>query len=119
MSGKEQALRPPLTGAEKLEAFKRATSALPKWYADELSAPVTDDRLRAMLEAVLGIFGGSGGAGSLSICYQASGLKIWASQNAINWRSEKPIFAGKATISAARLVYKIAEPGDYQIDLFE
>ncbi|NOX73861.1 MAG: hypothetical protein GXP03_09655, partial [Alphaproteobacteria bacterium] len=66
---------------------------------------MSDDDLAQALQTTLGIFGGSGGPNQLSITYQGSGLKIWASWHVHNHVAEKPLFAGKATIAMARLVY--------------
>lgn len=108
----------PLSDADKVAAFKAATSALPKWYAEEFLEPVSDTRLSELLAAVFGPAGGSSGPGRLTIWYQASGLKIWASWHSIILSHDKPIFQGRATLNAAREVYHIARPGETQMSLF-
>ena len=40
-------------------------------------------------------------------------------QSVVNHVSEKPLFQGKATIAMARLVYKISDPNNRQMELFQ
>ncbi|MEO1642773.1 MAG: hypothetical protein AAFR74_05505 [Pseudomonadota bacterium] len=109
----------PLTGADKRKAFKTATRSLPKQYASEIHQGMTDDRLNEVLTSVLGIYAGTCGPNAMSICWQGSGLKIWAGWTIQNTHRDKPIFSGKATLRAARDVYGIKQPWDTQIGLFE
>lgn len=104
----------PLTREEKVAAFKAATRSLIHWYGEEIASGATDARLEELLKNALGIFGGSGGPGRLSICHQGCGLKIWAGRTTVNHVREKPIFQGKATVKMAREVYSIADPSDAQ-----
>lgn len=107
----------PLTPAEKVAAFRAATRSLIHWPGDEIAAGVTDQQLEDLLARSLGIFGGSGGPGRLSITYQGAGLKIWAGRSAVNHVTETPIFQGKATVRMAREVYAIPDPGEDQMRL--
>lgn len=117
-SADNQNLPRPLTGADKVEAFKTATRNLPKRFEQEIQNGLTDEALKEMLCSVMGIYAGTCGAGRMSVCWQSSGLKIWAAWHVVNTVREKPIFAGKATLAAARNVYGIKEPGDTQMGLF-
>ncbi|NOX52013.1 MAG: hypothetical protein GXP16_15980 [Gammaproteobacteria bacterium] len=110
--------RRPLTQDEWELAFLKATASFPRQYADQIVTGMSDDELSQALQATLGIFGGSGGPDQLSITYQGSGLRIWASWHVHNHVSEKPLFAGKATIAMARELYGIADPEDGQMCLF-
>ena len=78
----------PLSQADKEEAFRIATRALPQWYADEIAVGMTDTALTSALEQVLGIFGGSCGPGRLDVAHQAAGLKIWGGWHFLNHRTE-------------------------------
>lgn len=107
-----------LTEAERFDIFKTATRSFVRWYGDRFAAGMTDEELSEALEAALGIFGGSGGPGRPSIAFTGSGLRIWGGRHIVNHVTEKPLFAGKATIAMARRVYAIPDPGDRQLDLF-
>ncbi|MCR8551166.1 hypothetical protein M4578_25400 [Salipiger sp. P9] len=78
---------------------------------------MTDADLKAALEQVLGIWGGSCGPGRLDVIHQGSGLKIWAGWHVINHVTERPIFAGKQTLAMARLLYGIEDPDNPQLSL--
>lgn len=106
-----------LREADKEEAFRIATRALPKWYADKLAQGMTDKELTTALEQVLGIFGGSCGPGRMDVAHQASGLKIWGGWHIVNNHAEKPIFQGARTLAMARYVYGIADPDNAQMSL--
>ncbi|MCK0103224.1 hypothetical protein [Pseudohalocynthiibacter sp. F2068] len=106
-----------LSVADKEEAFRIATRALPKWYAREITLGMRDDELANALERVLGIFGESCGPGRLDVAHQASGLKIWAGWHIVNHHQERPIFQGCETLAMARYIYGIADPDDTQIPL--
>jgi hypothetical protein len=108
----------PLTQEDKELAFRKATTSFPKRYADQITAGMSDEDLLKALQATLGIFGGSGGPKQLSISYQGSGLKIWASWHVHNHVAENPLLSGKATIAMAREVFGIADPEDGQMRLF-
>lgn len=103
---------------EREQVFRRATSALPHWYAEKIERGMTDDELRSALAKVLGIFGGSGGPDCLSVCYQGAGLKIWGSWKTVNHCTTEPLFQGSKTVAMARHIYKIADLADQQLDLF-
>lgn len=108
----------PLSQEDKEEAFRIATKALTRWYADEIAAGMSDQDLEAALNRVLGIWGGSCGPGRLDVVFQGSGLKIWAGWHIVNHVTEAPLFKGKATIAMARHVYGIKNPDDRQMSLF-
>ncbi len=108
----------PLSRADKDEAFRTATKALPKWYPDAAERGMTNEDLAAALERVLGIWGGSCGPGRMDVVFQGSGLKIWAGWHIVNHHEEKPLFKGKATIAMARHHYGITDPKDDQMSLF-
>lgn len=109
---------PALSRQERLEVFRIATRALPKRYADEVAAGMTDDELGNALAEVLGIFGGSGGPNRPWVAYQGAGLKIWGGRTTINHYREPPLFKGTLTIAMAREVYRIADPAQRQASLF-
>ena len=108
----------PLTQADKEEAFRIATRALPKWYADEIAKGMTDAALTSALEQVLGIFGSSCGPGRMDVAHQAADLKIWGGWHFVNHHIEKPLFQGAKTLAMARHIYGIADPNDEQMALF-
>jgi hypothetical protein len=116
--GKDQAQRP-LTEADKIAAFKACTGALPKWYANEIAAGMTDAQLAKALEQAIGILGGSSAQrGRPAVAYKGAGLKIWAGWDWPDMHRQKPLFAGAATIALARQVYHIPDPDDEQMSLF-
>ena len=47
------------------------------------------------------------------------GLRIWGGWHIVNHVTEKPLFQGKASIAMARLVYKISDPSNQQMELFQ
>jgi hypothetical protein len=107
----------PLTEAEKITAFRMATRSFRAWYAGEIAAGMTDSALASALEHGLGIMGGSSGPGKLDVSYQGAGLRIWAGWGFQNTVTDKPLFAGRATVAMAREVYGIANPQDRQMRL--
>lgn len=110
-------MSPRLTREEQVVAFKSATRSLMYWHADEIAQGVPDERLEELLARSLGIFGGSSGPNRLSICFQGSGLKIWARRKTVNHVQDRPILQGKATLKMAREVYGIPDPSDDQLKL--
>ena len=108
----------PLSADDREIAFLTATSALPKWYSDQLDKGMSDTELALALTHVLGIFGGCCGPGQLCIAFQGAGLKIWAGWHIVNHVTETPIFEGKQTILMARDMYRIADPDEKQLSLF-
>jgi hypothetical protein len=108
----------PLTAEEKLKAFRKATNALPSWYAEQIAAGMTDADLQAALENSLGVFGGSCGPGELDVSYKGAGLRIWAGWQFQNTIRDKPLFSGHATMAMAREVYGITNPQERQMRLF-
>jgi hypothetical protein len=108
----------PLSQADREEAFRIATRALPKWYADEIAKGMTDAALASALEQVLGIFGGSCGPGRMDVAHQAAGLKIWGGWYFVNHHIEKPLFHGTKTLAMARHIYGISDPDNDQMALF-
>lgn len=107
----------PLTAADKEHAFRRATSALVKWYGEQIKVGMTDDELAEALQTALGIFGGSCRPGELDVVHQGAGLKIWAGWHVVNHVVEKPLFQGKHTIAMAREIYGIQDPENHQMPL--
>ncbi len=107
----------PLTSLERIEVFKLATKGLVKWYGNSFASGMSDAELKVALEQVLGIFGGSGGPGRLSVCFKGAGLRIWGGHHSFNHIEEKPLFQGAATIAMAREVYGIANPELEQLSL--
>ena len=108
----------PLTQVDKKEAFRIATRALPKWYADQIAKGMSDAALTSALEQVLGIFGGSCGPGRMDVAHQAAGLKIWGGWYIVNHHTEKPLFQGSRTLAMARYIYGISDPDNDQMALF-
>jgi hypothetical protein len=107
-----------LSEVDKLEVFATATRVLPKWYSDAIAEGMSDAKLTAALEHVLGIFGGSCGPGRLDVAHQAAGLKIWGGWYIVNLHTEAPLFQGAKTIAMARYVYSITDPDEDQMSLF-
>ena len=105
----------PLTPAEKLWVFRKATGGFLLHYA---KPDMTDDELTQALARGLGIFGGSGGPGELSVAYQGAGLKIWGGRSSPNIVTDSPLFESKTTLAMAREVYDIRDPTDRQMQLF-
>ena len=110
--------RSSLTFEDKEAIFRIAAASLPKRYAREIEAGMTDEALSAALSSVLGIFGGSYGPDQYSITYTGSGLRIWGGWHVVNHVTEAPLFAGKATIAMARQTYGISDPEQKQMELF-
>lgn len=108
----------PLPEKDKEAIFRIATTSLPKRYGSEIRNGMSDDQLAQALNATLGIFGGSGGPGRLSVSFTGTGLRIWGGWHVVNHVTEKPLFAGKATIAMARRVYQITDPNNKQMELF-
>ncbi len=108
----------PLTQADREEIFRIATTSFVRRYGDRFAVGMTDNELAAALETALGIFGGSAGPGRLSVAFTGSGLRIWGGWHIVNHVTEKPLFAGSATIAMARTTYAIADPDNKQLDLF-
>ncbi len=108
---------PSLSAADREDIFRTATSGFAARYADEIAVGMTDDDLAAALAETLGIFGGSGGPGRPSVAFTGAGLRIWGGWHVVNHVTEKPLFAGKATIAMAREVYAIPNPTDAQLSL--
>ena len=108
-----------LTEADKVMIFKLATASLPRRYGNAIKSGMSDEEVSNALQSVLGIFGGSGGPDRPSISFAGSGLRIWGAWHIVNHVTEKPLFAGQATIGMARTVYKIKDPKDDQLALFQ
>lgn len=112
----------PLTETEKREGFMRATGGISRSkerWAEHAARGMTDAELAEALAYEIGIFGGSGGPGTLNLTFQGAGLKIWISWESHNHVTMKPAFEGKATIAMARHVYGIKDPADKQLSLFD
>jgi len=111
----------PLTEADRLAGFLRATGGMSRAadrWTERAAKGMTDTALAEALAYELGIFGGRGGPGELSLTYQGAGLKIWISWEVQNTHTTPPTFQGKATVAMARLVYGIKDPADAQLALF-
>jgi hypothetical protein len=109
-----------LTEADKREGFMRATGGFSRSkerWAERALRGMSDAELAEALVFELGIFGGSGGPGTLDLTFQGAGLKIWISWGVHNHVTMKPTFEGKGTIAMARLVYGIRDPADRQLVL--
>ncbi len=110
-----------LTDKEKHDAFLRSVcsyqGAKNRW-AKRAETGLSDEALKQSLKEELGIAGGSGCANTISIAYQGSGLKIWASRTTPNHCMDNPILEGSQTMKMARLVFNIADPENLQADLF-
>lgn len=109
-----------LTEADKREGFLQATASMAgakQRWAERAERGMTDSALAEALAYELGIFGGSCGAGLLALTYQGAGLKIWVSREIHNHMTMKPTFEGKSALAMARLVYKIQDPANRQLNL--
>lgn len=108
----------PLSEADRHAGFLRATggfSRAKERWAERAARGLSDAELSDALAFELGIFGGSGGPGTLDLTFQAAGLKIWISWGVHNHVTMKPTFAGKSTITMARLAYAIKDPTERQL----
>ena len=108
----------PLSPIECEAIFRLATKSFVTQYGDRIVAGMSDGDLWEALQRSLGIFGGSGGPGQLSVTYQGAGLKIWGGRSSVNHVTTKPLFSHKATLEMARAVYRIGNPDKDQLDLF-
>lgn len=110
-----------LTDTERREGFIKATGGFSRSkerWAERAARGMSDAELAEAVAFELGIFGGSGGPGTLDLTFQGAGLKIWISWGVHNHVTMKPTFEGKATIAMARCVYGIKDPADKQLALF-
>lgn len=102
-------------------AFKTATGGFAKSnvrWKERAERGMTDEELWAALELEIGIYGGCGGPGKMSLEFQGAGLKIWASWSDVAPRMNgDPIFQGAATVRMAREIYGIGDPDDDQMSL--
>ena len=105
---------PPLSEEDRREVVRLATDALPKRYPDAVRRGMNDSDLAEALETVLGIFGGSGRPGRLSVTFAGSGLRIWGGWHSVNHVTDKPLVAGRATLALVRDIYGIADPDNPQ-----
>lgn len=108
-----------LTEDDKRAAFVQATTgfanAVERWK-QRAATGLTDEQLIEALRFEIGIFGGGSGPDRMATAHQGACLKIWASWTGwIDTSTEKPIFAGTATIRMAREVYGIENPEDGQM----
>jgi hypothetical protein len=109
---------PPLTQAERIEIFKLATRGLVHRFGEQFKAGMNDAELRSALETSLGLFGGSGGPDGPSVSHTGAGLRIWGGRHTVNHHTQKPLFAGDATVAMARAFYDITDPKTEQLKLF-
>lgn len=107
----------PLSRQERMEVFNLATKGLVKLYGNRFASGMSNKELKAALQNVMGIFGGSGGPGRLSVCFKGPGLRIWGGRHSLNHVEEKPLFSGTATIAMAREIYDIIDPELEQMTL--
>jgi len=112
----------PLSQADKLWAFRRATSSMEgagERWAQRAARGLDDEQLTAALRFELGIFAGSSARkDGPALTFQSNGLKIWASWEYADHVKDKPLFQGAATIAMARQVYGIRNPANRQLALF-
>lgn len=110
-----------LSHEDKLYAFRKATNGFSQSegrWKERSARRLTGDEVKTALEYELGIYGGSGGPGDISLAFQAAGLKIWADWNTVvPDRDCKPIFKGAVTIRMAREVYGIKDSTNAQMAL--
>jgi hypothetical protein len=107
-----------LSEADRELVFRQATSALPKWYSEQIATGMTDAELTSALEAALGIWGGSFGPDKLDVVHKGAGLKIWGGWHIVNHVTDPPLFQGAQTLAMARHLYAIANPDEPQLTLF-
>lgn len=110
-----------LTESDKQQSLRRAltcTQGAETRWLDRAGTGLNDADMAKAVRYELGICGGSGCSDSIHIHYEGAGLKIWAAWKIFTPSSEEPIFQGKATINAARLLFGVKPPDDVQLDLF-
>lgn len=108
----------PLSEDDKAAAFQVATASFARSIDLDTPAPMTDAELAAALNHAMGIFSGRAAPGEMHLTWQGTGLKIWASWHIHNHVTERPIFAGAATVAMARTYYRIPDPANRQMSLF-
>jgi hypothetical protein len=118
---KETEKRTPLTEADLLECFMRATNNIEgcrvRW-CERYETGLTDAQLEEAVKYELySLGGGSTTAPGLWYWYNVSGLKIWASRDNCGGQG-KPTWEGSATVQMARKVYQIKDPSEAQMSLF-
>lgn len=100
------------------QALRRAIchieGAKERWD-ERIASGLTDEELEQALKYELGIAGGQCGPDTLSIDYQRSGFKIWASWGITNTYSDAPVLEGRKTIAMTRKIYAIRDPADQQM----
>jgi hypothetical protein len=99
---------------EDTAVFFEATKGLIRRHGRQFRNGMTDIELTRALEALFGIWGGSGGPQQVDVSHQAHGLKIWADF----CPAGKPLFAGEATLRMARHLYGIPNPTSSQLSMF-
>ncbi|MEO1152191.1 MAG: hypothetical protein AAFW83_14560 [Pseudomonadota bacterium] len=109
----------PLTQDDKLSAFLSVVGGSRPIWTELAQSGASDDRLAIELERHIGIEGGSSPRSNCPAThYKAAGLRIWASWDLTYPLRERPIFAGRLTVSMAREVFAIPDPSDDQLKLF-
>jgi hypothetical protein len=108
---------PPLTQAERIEIFKLATRGLVHHYGEQFKAGMSDVDLRSALAESLGLFGGIGSPDGPSVAYTGAGFRIWGGRQTVNHHTQKPLFAGDATVAMPREIYGISDPQNGQLKL--
>ncbi len=107
-----------LTNADKVAAFKAATTGFARRHKRSFKSGMTDDEIAAALAECFGVYSGSASPGGFHITRQASGLRVWASWHTHNSVREKPTWAGARTVAMAREVYEIIDSSSRQLPLF-
>lgn len=107
----------PFSPEDRQTVFREATRSLVHWYGHRFNMGMTDEELTEALETSLGVFGGSGGPGRVSVTFQGAGLKIWGAWTTVNHVVTPPLVEGAQTIAMAREVYGIADPSNDQLQL--
>jgi len=111
-----------LTHEGRLSALAKTTAGLPRELARRgvsLAEGLTDPRLAEALSVAMGEHSGSGGPDALSLAWCGAGLRIWASWENINIVQDTPVFQGTATVKAAREYWRIPDPDEAQLGLFD
>jgi len=100
-----------LTAEDRLYVFKRCTGNFLHYVGE---GPKTDAEVSEALSRSLGIEGGGGSPDSPDYHYRGAGLRIWGGWTYPNSRTDKPLWAGAATVAMARQVYGIKTPEEFR-----
>ncbi|SDG14221.1 hypothetical protein [Thalassobaculum litoreum] len=111
-----------LSHEDRTYALSRATAGLPRVMTRRgvsLADGLTDARLAEALSSAMGEHGGCGGPDEPSLAWCGAGLRIWASWESVNTVQDTPVFQGVATVRAAREHWRIPDPDEAQLCLFD